>query len=102
MPRWVWFVPILTLIAGVTVLAYRIGWLRANLTETDVIEYYAQRYEDELGGSARKSDCFARPGETPGIWLVVFCGQGATARRYAVNRMGALVDADVGPAEPEA
>ena len=98
MPRWLWFMPlaVITVIAGVW--GFRLGWIAATLTETEVITRYAQRYledraRDDAAGTASIADCVAYPGEAPGIWLVVSCTpRPAVAGRYeyVVNRFGGL------------
>lgn len=78
-------------------MVFRASWKAANLTETDVINAYADRYVAEVAGRASRSDCAAVPGQGA-VWLIVRCGSGDTARTYPVDRSGALVDL---PREPQ-
>ncbi len=87
MPIWVRFVPVALVVVAGALLAFRYGWIRANMTETAAIEAYAARYVAETGAPA--ADCVARPGAR--VWLVIRCGSGAEARVYRVNRFGGLV-----------
>ncbi|MFZ5963877.1 hypothetical protein ACOXXX_13065 [Thalassococcus sp. BH17M4-6] len=103
MPRWVWFVPVGLLVALAGVLGWRHGWVVANVTETQVIDAYAERYladraRDGTGEGARRSDCRAQPSER--AWLVVVCGptphDAARHYTYYVARDGRLRDV-IGP-----
>ncbi len=100
MPRWLWFAPlaVITVLGGVW--AFRLGWIAAHTTETDVINFYAQRYledraRDGIPGGASLSDCVAFPGAARGIWLHIVCGPSPTDRsrqyEYEVNRLGQYV-----------
>ncbi len=76
--------------ALLTVLAFRAGWRVAMMTETDVIQAFAQHYMQETGGA--KSECAAAPSAVPGAWTTVQCTQlNGTERLYHVNRFGAQV-----------
>jgi hypothetical protein len=101
MPRWLWFMPLAVITVIAALWGFRLGWVAATLTETEVITRYAQRYledraRDDAAGSASIADCVAYPGKTPGIWLVVSCTPrpaGAVRYEYAVNRFGGLEQA---------
>lgn len=88
MPRWLWWAPVGVLVLCGTLVSFRLGWIDANLTETEAIQAYANRYVTEAGPGAKRSDCWARPGET--VWLVVRCGQPGAYWEYRVNRFGGL------------
>ncbi|MEP2642038.1 hypothetical protein [Roseobacter sp.] len=99
MPRWLWWVPFGVVTLCCALFWFRMGWIAAFTTETDVINTYAARYledraHDEIGQGAKPTDCVAYPGKTHGIWIVVSCGPSHfDARRhyeYYVNRFGGL------------
>ncbi|WP_421907205.1 hypothetical protein [Mameliella sp.] len=81
------WLPLAVLVTLGAVLAFRAGWIAANLTESMAIESYAARYMAETG--ARAADCTAVPGSQ--VWLVIRCGTGQDRRVYRVNRFGGLV-----------
>ncbi|MCC1492287.1 hypothetical protein [Cognatishimia sp. F0-27] len=100
MPRWVWWTPVALLVVATALLGFRWGWIAATITETDVINAYAQRYledraRDGTGAGASVGDCVAYPGEERGVWLVVSCGPTPRdlSRHYAyyVNGIGQMV-----------
>ncbi|MBW4707892.1 hypothetical protein KX928_08850 [Roseobacter sp. YSTF-M11] len=95
MNRWLWWAPLVLLITGLAVWGFRLGWIAATITETDVITTYAKRYLEAAGPGAALSDCVAYPGRDRGVWLVVRCGpdpSGSGGRyEYHVNRLGGLV-----------
>ncbi len=91
MPRWVWFTPLTLLVFAGAVWAFRWGWIAATITETDVIDHYAQRYLAEGGPEARLTDCTAVPGAQAGVWIVVRCVGVAARFDYPVDRFGRLV-----------
>lgn len=103
MPRWLFFAPLAALVMAVAALGLRQGYVRATLTETDVINRYAAQYLQEAGPGAALTDCLARPGQRAGVWLVVICTAPAQAGSYAyyVNRLGAL-EFRAGPEAQEA
>ncbi|WP_102107883.1 hypothetical protein [Oceaniglobus roseus] len=82
-----WVIAILCLAAGV--LGYSRGRDVAALTETDVLQAYAEVYASETGG--RHVECLGVPGEGK-VWIVVRCGSGADQRIYSVGRDGGLVN----------
>ncbi len=90
MPRWALFLPVGLLTLVLALLFFRLGWIAANLTETDVINTYAARYLQEAGPGARVSDCVARPGQGAAVWIVVSCEGTAGRYSYHVNRFGGL------------
>ncbi len=91
MPRWLWWAPLVVLTAIAGLFVFRLGWVRANLTETDVIMHYAALYVAARGGEAKMTDCVAVPGGAEGVWLTVRCGTDAAAVSYPVDRYGRLV-----------
>jgi hypothetical protein len=76
---------LLMLWAGYTALRY--GTAVARLTETDVINTYADLYLEEAGAGSAITDCHAVPSPDRDVWLVVRCG----GYVYSVNRIGGLV-----------
>lgn len=105
MPRWLWFLPAGLLVALAALFGWRHGWVVANVTETQVISAYAERYledrrRDGTGDSALATECRARPSER--AWLVVVCGpephDAARHYTYYVGRDGRLLQR-VGPGE---
>jgi hypothetical protein len=90
-PSWVWWVPLgLATLIGALV-AFRYGWIAATITETDVINAFAQRYVTQDGGEgARRSDCVGLPGQIDGAWMTVQCGTVS----YHVNGIGALISTE--------
>jgi hypothetical protein len=93
MPRWVFVLPLLAVVAAGTGLALLLGWRAATTTETDVIEKVASQYLADAGATAQRTDCSARPAVSEGLWLVVTCmpapGRGVD---YFVDRYGRIVD----------
>ncbi|MGR3423412.1 MULTISPECIES: hypothetical protein [unclassified Sagittula] len=87
-PRWVMWLPLGVLVTCGALLAFRYGWIDANLTESAAIEAYGRRYMREAGAPA--ADCTGVPGQ--GVWLVVRCGPEAARWEYRVNRFGGLVE----------
>ena len=90
MPRWALFLPLGLVTLALGLLFFRLGWIAANLTETDVINTYAARYLQEAGPTAKASDCVARPAQAPGVWIVVTCAGAEMRYDYYVNRFGGL------------
>ena len=93
MPGWLWFAPLAVLVVALGLWAFRLGWIAATISETDVIERYAALYMQTQGDSARATDCVARPGVSPRVWIVVSCltPQGVRVD-YPVDRLGRLLD----------
>lgn len=107
MTRVLWVAPVALLVALAGVLGWRQGWVHANVTETEVIATYAQRYladraADGTGEGARPSECRAMPARESGAWLVVVCGpephDPERHYTYYVRRDGGLRHV-VGPGE---
>lgn len=73
MPRWLWWAPLVVLTLAAGLVAFHQGWIRAHLTETDVINHYAARYVAQAQGEAEVTDCVAQPGTGRGVWLVIRC-----------------------------
>lgn len=97
MPRWIFFAPMIGLIAAAAVIGLSLGRKAATSTETIVIERVAARYLMDAGGEARITDCTARPAVSEQLWLVVACTPpgGTEAFEYFVDRFGALEDRGV-------
>jgi hypothetical protein len=100
---WLW-APLAVLCALAALLGLRYGIQVASLTETDVINRFADRYLADraaagTGAGAARTDCMAYPAapEDHGIWLIVSCGptpyDAARQYEYAVSRSGRLVQA---------
>lgn len=89
MPRWLWFLPLGLIVLVGSLMAFRLGWIAAHLTESDAIAAYATRYMKAAGPNARPDDCVAVPGQTK--WLVVRCVNNGSVWEYHVNRFGGLV-----------
>ena len=72
MPGWLWFAPLGALVVALGAWAFRLGWIAATITETDVI---------------------AQPGGSAPVWILVSCMH-RDGRRfdYPVDRMGRLLD----------
>ncbi len=92
MPRWIFFAPLIGLIAATAVIGLSLGRKAATTTETATIERMAARYVVDAGGAARITDCTARPAVSAQLWLVVTCTPpgGPGAFEYFVDRFGAL------------
>ena len=103
MPRWIWFTPLGVLVAAIAVWGFRLGWIAATISETDVIEVWTEQYVAGQAGG-RHSDCSAQPGRQEPIWILITCIH-KDGRRfdYPVDRIGRLVPAPVGKTgEPQA
>lgn len=91
MPRWLWWAPFALLTLAGAIYVFRLGLIAATITETDVINRYAQDYVEGAGAGAAFEDCHARPAEDePGIWIVVVCVGSEGRQSYHVNRFGGL------------
>ena len=91
--RLLWWAPLGLAAVAAALVGLRYGWIATQITETDVITHYAQKYLSDHGASARLEDCVARPGQSArGVWIVVSCQpEGVQGRyEYHVNRFGAL------------
>lgn len=91
MPRWIWFTPLVLLILALAAWAFRLGWIAATITETDVINIYAHRYLAEAGAVARLTDCTALPGDQSGVWIIVRCIGPDGRYDYPISRFGRLL-----------
>lgn len=104
MPRWVWFAPFGALVLALGIWGFRLGWIAATLTETDVILAYTARYLETQGANAEPTDCSARPGRDASVWVLVTCvAQDGARYVYPVDRFGRLLEMkpDAGtPAQP--
>ncbi|MEM1235617.1 MAG: hypothetical protein AAGI10_01520 [Pseudomonadota bacterium] len=108
MPRWMWFAPffVLVLIVGYTGIKLRLE--RDAVTETAVIEYYAEEYVEDhaavIGEGASVTDCVGVPGDVGQVWIEVRCTPpgGEAAFLYGANRGGGLVYAARENEVPEA
>ena len=91
------FSPLVGLILLAGVLGYRLG---RPVSETAIINSYADRYVAEYGGS--RTDCLARPGGTAAVRLSVECRSPSGGLViYAVCARGGLISVNVGKV-PEA
>ncbi|WGW02546.1 hypothetical protein [Tropicibacter oceani] len=96
MPRWLWFLPVALVVLLGALMAFRLGWIAANLTESEAIAAYAARFAAQEGAGVENWDCLGRPGEA--VWLVIRCGTAARYWEYQVNRFGGLVGI-IGPSQ---
>lgn len=96
MPRWMFFAPLIALVAAVAVIGLSMGRKAAlRSDETEVITRVAQRYAREAGPGAVETDCTARLATAEALWLVVSCTpEGRTGRVYYVDRFGAVAHVD--------
>lgn len=105
MPRWLWFAPLAALVAALAVWGFRLGWIAATITETDVIEAWTAHYLAHEGPGALVTDCTAQPGTDDRVWILVSCVPQSGARvDYPVDRLGRLlrvVPVGPQPATPE-
>lgn len=76
----------------------RLGWQVARLDEGAVILAVADHCVAEAGGSARREDCAAIPGQVRGVWLVVICGSDPQ-QRFDVDRAGRFRAQSAAPPE---
>lgn len=95
--RLLWWLPISVLAFVLAGIGFRYGILRQGMSEGAVIAAYADRYLADhagagLSGTARASDCAARPGNTLWIWMVVRCtaSEAEVEFLYEVNWLGGL------------
>jgi hypothetical protein len=80
------------LVVALGAWAFRLGWIAATITETDVIDIWAAHYLASHP-EARSTDCTAQPGRGAPVWILVSCMH-RDGRRfdYPVDRMGRLLD----------
>ncbi|MFW2586851.1 hypothetical protein [Sagittula sp. SSi028] len=86
MPRWIWWVPFGLLVVAGALVAFRLGFIDAHLTESDAIMHYAQRHARITGGAV--GECLATPGRD--TWLELRCSSNGRLYTYAINRFGGL------------
>ena len=97
MPRWMWIAPIGLLLLFTAFHGYKLGLERSAVTETVVIEFYAEQYLKDhrriLESEGALTDCIAIPAETPGVWIEVRCSpqDGSEDFVYGADRSGAQV-----------
>lgn len=85
--------PLTVLVVAGAAWAFRLGWIAATISETDVIERYVDRYLSTAGSGARATDCSAQPGKQAQVWILVSCVAPDDERvDYPVDRMGRLLD----------
>jgi cytolysin (calcineurin-like family phosphatase) len=97
--RWLYWAPLIVLTVGTGLLALRLGWNAATLTEGDVIEKYGEQYVAAMQLSnpqadATLADCRAVPSMDDDVWIIVICGKascGLAYSEYHVNRIGGFV-----------
>lgn len=88
MPRWWIFAPLGGFVGLIALVALLYGKDIAALSESEVINRYAERYVVESGNpNAQITDCLAVPGQGQ-VWLTVRCA----GYDYDVNRFGGLVE----------
>lgn len=93
MARWIWFLPLSLLALGAGIWGFKWGWIAATITETDVITTYAHQYLDEAGSGASITDCTARPGKQPEVWIIVRCQhKNGRVFVYPADRFGRLLE----------
>ena len=107
MPRWLLFAPFVCLVAIFAINGAKLGIQQANLTETDVINFYANQYLSDhqslVGDGAALTDCLAVPGTKPRVWIEVRCTPPVgPAFIYGAGRDGQLIYAGRDGAAPEA
>ena len=92
MRRWVLFLPIGFLVMLAGVVGYQLG---KPVSESDIINFFAQKYVDEYGGVHQ--DCMARPSAQPGARLEVMCESGTSPTIiFVVTNRGVLVSTQIG------
>jgi len=106
MPRWMWIAPLGLLTLFLAFHGYKLSQDRARITETTVIDFYAERYLDdharELGGAAALTDCVGVPGQA-NVWIEVRCSpaSGAPDFIYGADRRGRMLYAGRAGEEPQ-
>ena len=99
MPRWVWFAPLGLLVVLLALWGFRLGWIVATISETDVIEKWTARYLAEIP-QGRATDCTGQPGTAPPVWILVSCVAPSGERYdFPVDRLGRLRAVRSGPAQ---
>ena len=86
MRRWVLFLPFL----GLVFLAAWLGWkLGRPMSETEIINFYADRYVSEMGGVA--TECVARPSGVEGARMEITCRKAEEGILFIVGPRGGLI-----------
>ena len=81
---------------GAVIIGLTLGQKRSKLSETDVINAFAEDYARGTGRPV--TDCVARPHPQENIWLVVKCGTAGKQRKYFADTLGrTLVPPLLGP-----
>ena len=94
--------PFGALVLALGIWGFRLGWIAATLTETDVILSYTARYLEKQGADAKATDCSARPGRDKAVWILVTCvAPDGTRHDFPVDRFGRLLEVAPDPARPE-
>lgn len=91
MPRWMFFAPLIGLIAAAAVIGLSLGRRAADMTEAEVMSRVAARYVAEAGPGAASHDCAARLATSDKLWMVVSCA----GRDYFIDRFGKVADVGV-------
>ncbi len=96
MPRWMFFAPLIGLVAATAVIGLSMGRKAAlRSDETEVITRIAALYVQEAGQGAAETDCTARLATAEALWLVVACAPEERAgRTYYIDRFGAVAHVD--------
>ncbi|MFX0545649.1 hypothetical protein ACEWPL_008905 [Roseovarius sp. S1116L3] len=96
MPRWMFFAPLIGLVAATAVIGLSLGRKTAlRSDETEVITRIIRQYVEEEGAGATETDCTARLATAEALWLVVTCApRGRAGRIYYIDRFGAIADVD--------
>jgi hypothetical protein len=93
MPRWLLALPLVALVLAGGAFALLLGGRAATTTETEVIERVADLYLAQGSAEAARTDCAARPAQSPELWLVVICARASgEGRQYFIDRFGRVVD----------
>ncbi len=82
------WMPLCVLVLIGALLAFRTGWIYANLDASQAIAVQGARYMEETGADA--ANCTAVPGER--AWLVVRCGPEGAVHEYHLNRFGVVIE----------
>ena len=89
--------------AAFVALSGYLGWQMGQpMSETEIINRYAQIYVSNAGDGALVSDCYATPNTRPEVRLVVRCTHAdGTQFTYFADQRGRRLPAD-NPQEPQA
>ncbi len=87
MIRPIWFLPVMLMTALAGYLGFRMG---QNVSETYVIETYADYYASKHGGNP--TDCVGRPSANAAVFIEVACvGPSGDGYVFDVNDRGRLL-----------